>query len=74
VSGKADDNLGLELGENTSKTFRKMKGWGWDGSGFHVDCVLEGDTEEPLSRRILVEEHRLYWSTIQSMLSRLYQS
>jgi len=33
VSRKANDNLGLELGENTSKTLRKMKGWGWDGSG-----------------------------------------
>jgi len=28
VSRKANDNLGLELGENTSKTLRKMKGWG----------------------------------------------
>ncbi len=33
--------------------------------------VLEGDSEETLSARILVEEHRLYPATIQARISKL---
>ncbi len=33
--------------------------------------VLEGDTEETLSARILVQEHDLYWRAIAAMLERV---
>lgn len=33
--------------------------------------VLEGDTEDSLSARILEQEHRIYWRAIELLLSRL---
>jgi len=33
--------------------------------------VLEGDTEESLSARILEQEHQLYWRAIALMLNKL---
>jgi phosphoribosylglycinamide formyltransferase-1 len=33
--------------------------------------VLPGDTEEDLSKRILVEEHRIYFETLQDVLAKL---
>ncbi len=36
--------------------------------------VLEGDTEDTLSARILVQEHRLYWRAIALMLDRVNEN
>ena len=36
--------------------------------------VLEGDTEETLSARILEQEHQIYWRAIDLMLARINQS
>ena len=36
--------------------------------------VLEGDTEETLSARILEQEHQIYWRAIDLMLASINQS